>query len=442
MQSVNPFFSNQNQWLTMSSSVASNDAFSATSADESHSLPPSNKHKRPSVRSSRPTAAKLEQNTPPPNLSAASAVPRSILRTSPKYTSTTTPSKDRVEYVGLSDIDGRGEEGDILVPKRRSDAGATTAPVVRERVAEKPRRPRARGGRDTASMSKETAFQIEGYSSVLSAPMSNKTDSVKAKEEHEPLVFNALSDMMAMAGTLPSQEDIEGTPQVIEAELNFSVYDPEEYNASEEKSNGNMEHDDDDGNCSTDDHSEASTTSITEKDPGDFSEDDDDVLWSAMTNKSQDEEDEEPAPPPRAFLLFWKALAQWVTPAAVAYLDHLRSSHSEVEVAPPPPMANDVAVARYHAILAMLHVPKMAADGRRRVEHLLRRMDFSRPTPKFTSNQWQGLSAIVVDMVQWNGREASFRLEEKDSPPPACQELGMTWDEYRYLVQSSIPSFR
>jgi hypothetical protein len=417
----------------MSSSVAANDASIATKPHTAVAtdvtLHPSSNHKRPSVRSSRLTA-KRENNSLPPNSTNAS-IPRSILRASPKYT--TTVCKEPVDHAASFDEDHAPSREKVKEKGALSDVVAP--PVIRERVSEKPRRPRDRGGRGAVTVSALTsaaaALRIEGYTAG--------SDSTNEKVG-EPLVFNSLSEMMEMAGTLPSQEDVETTPQMIEAELNFSVFDPEEYEVQQNAQNAteNAENDDGVDYNAIDNDSEESTTSTTGKDPDDAS-DDDDVLWSAVTSKAGDDEEDEPAPPPRAFLLFWKALSQWVTPAAVAYLCQLRDMGRSEDETAPPHMAHDVAVARYHAILAMLQVPKMPPKGRRPVEHLLRRMDFSQPTPKFTSAQWQGLSSIVLDMVQWDGL-GSLSLSEET--PPACQALGMTWDEYRYLVQSSLPSFR
>jgi hypothetical protein len=384
------------------------------------------KHQRPKVRSS-----------PRTDSTKAASVPRSILRTSPKYTVTSSSRAAVDPVVSLE------QEKETAAPR---NSGPASPLVVRERVSEKPRRTRKERGAVTTASS---AFCIEGYTTTNQAatvPLSSDSNASHEKdihaEEDAPLVFNALSDMMALAGTLPSvEENSAATPQMIEAELNFSVFDPEDYQAHQmrarEESTGTTESDDDDDEM--DDLSVASTNSTADQDPGDASDQDEDVLWSAMTNKDVDEEAVEPASPPRAFLLFWQALAQWVTPAAVAYLDSWRggsSSGSPVEDAAPPPMAHDVAIARFHAVQAMLRMPTM--EGRRRVEPLLRRMDFSRPTPKFTTAQWQGLSAVLLDMVQWDGRAVPAALK----PPPACQTLGMTWDEYRYLVQSSLLSFR
>ena len=62
-----------------------------------------------------------------------------------------------------------------------------------------------------------------------------KQDGSKQKNQNQdensqevPLVFNSLADMMDMAGTLPSQ-DLKSTPQVVEADLEFSCMTREEF---------------------------------------------------------------------------------------------------------------------------------------------------------------------------------------------------------------------
>ena len=78
------------------------------------------------------------------------------------------------------------------------------------------------------------------------------------------------------------------------------------------------------------------------------------------------------------------------------------------------------------------------------VATLLRCLDYAQPTPKFNTIQIRALTCLLLDMVLVGTSigTASTTLSTAAVVPLPCTTLGMTWDEYNYLVQSSILSFR
>ena len=78
------------------------------------------------------------------------------------------------------------------------------------------------------------------------------------------------------------------------------------------------------------------------------------------------------------------------------------------------------------------------------VATLLRCLDYAQPTPKFNTIQIRALTCLLLDMVLVGTSigTASTTPSTAAVVPLPCMTLGMTWDEYNYLVQSSILSFR
>lgn len=309
-------------------------------------------------------------------------------------------------------------------------------------------------------------------------------------DEEQPLVLNSLADMMAMAGTLPEQEGAHqgnaasGTggaasgaasattmtasmmqaASMIEAELNFSCMDPEEYQQEQEdiflgKESIFGEDGDDDEN--TEPHSS-----------DDDEEDDDDGIFAVLGLGGGDDDDDEvvePAPPPRAFLHLWTAMAQWVTPDAVAFVrgmlqqqqqplqpDPTKFPRQQQQLASPFDRS-DVGASRCAGLMAALHLHTarcwsssglgFGAEELRAAEtalaDLVRCFDYSQPTPRLDICQTRALTCVLLDIVaqQQQQKWQQQQQREENFVPTPCQALGMTPEEYRYLVRSAILNF-
>jgi hypothetical protein len=81
-----------------------------------------------------------------------------------------------------------------------------------------------------------------------------------------------------------------------------------------------------------------------------------------------------------------------------------------------------------------------------RIAGLIRCMDFSRPTPKMNIPQLRVMTCIFLDMVSITTTTTTTTTTISTAVtttvvPKPCQTLGMTWEEYNYLVRSCLLSF-
>jgi hypothetical protein len=342
--------------------------------------------------------------------------------------------------------------------------------VVQEFVVERPKRSKTKASirqpshnNSKKSVGVKSPLEVEGYTPRTQATttfravskaaveateqttlkiVKEATDGSADDDEDEPLIFNSLADMMAMAGTLPDQDDV---PAVLEAELNFSCADPAEYMEEQQEIFLGKQHifeDDDDEN--TEPHSDEDD------------EEEDGCLFDVLGlggGGSEDDEEVEPVPPPRAFIQLWTAIAQWVTPQAVAFVRNVHANQQQQEASQhllaPSFDRSDVGASRCGGLMAALHLHTarcwnslgQPADDLRAAEtvlaDLVRCFDYSRSSPKMDIALTRALTCVLLDMVvsqQQQSREDGF-------VPGPCQALGMKPEEYRYLVRSAISNF-
>jgi hypothetical protein len=228
---------------------------------------------------------------------------------------------------------------------------------------------------------------------------------------------------------------------------------------------------------------------LFESDEEDDDDDDDDVLMDALKQHGRHritKTDVTPRSPPRAFILFWNAISQWVTPAAVEYIYQLRHTGSAA-----PSMTyqqpNDIALSRCQGLMTVIQLQTSkcwkdyiyikervhnngTSDNNNDTHHttisllrqaeqhlatLLRCLDYTLPTPKFNTIQIRALTCILLDLVMVGTILPINRVGDghhhhhyyyADDPaglvPSPCVTLGMTFVEYYTIVQSSILSFR
>ena len=400
--------------------------------------------------------------------------PKSILR-KPKYSQKvaaqeSNPSRRRVENYEPTTTNHRSsstprqqqqQQQSLVQPPVQSTVPVA---VVQDVVVERPPRKRKDKTKTTVvqqspeSAASATTMAIEGYSPKTSssssltvaaaAAASTKNDDITAQQDNddvsdEPLVFNSMADLMEKAGTLPIvDEGNSNTTEpntVLEAELEFSCVDPEDYQAMKDEEV--REHYD----------------VFLGRQPQDFladhdkenSEDEGDEgdLWDLLNNGS--DEEEVVSREPRAFLKLWEALSQWVTPEAVRYVRHLQQAQSDQEYTSdwvPQYDRSDVGASRCAGLMAMLQMhtskaleelnqsPDVLRLVERRLADLLRCFDYSRPMPNLDMACSKAMACILLDTVL-------VETQVEDCVPASCQTLGMTIEEYRYLTRSAIVNF-
>mmetsp|Transcript_21111 Transcript_21111/g.58458 ORF Transcript_21111/g.58458 Transcript_21111/m.58458 type:complete len:366 (+) Transcript_21111:3-1100(+) len=292
---------------------------------------------------------------------------------------------------------------------------------------------------------------------------------------------------------------------VVEATLNFRVLSPEEFAAQAERPDESQEQTTDDNHSDEDeDLLEMDDEGNVIIDDDDASDDDDSDnekendlggIWDLMGGGGDsDDDDEEPAEhrEPRAFLQLWKALAQWVTPEAVDYYQALRRHDSltmmdkdhhgnNVIIAQQqrPSWNNDIERSRCAGLMSLLqlYLPACWRDDwefdndderpqhqpptveRKQVEQRLaqwiRTFSFAREAPKLDGLHARALTCLFLHMVvvvvpeeSTNNKTTTTKENqmatsvEEPTVPPSCRAVGLTWEEYRHLVESAIPSFQ
>ena len=384
-------------------------------------------------------------------------------------------------------------------------------------------------------------------------------DDDPATSHEPPIVLGSLADLMQWVGTLPDEPCIYDNanppppPQALETHVQFSVMDPETFQQQQDQER--QEHyqkclghfdifgNDDDGD-GDDDHDGSTSTAAScdnddssanhhhhhhddetridqtsqenhgnpESDDDDDDDDDDEqdhdddaIFWWATDENDDNENDDNDKDPalsweqPRAFLVLWKALAQWVTPAAVQYIRSLQQQQeqqqqqNDLRQTPPPPpppppstcvqpQRTDVEASRCAGLMALLKMhttkclPQVANTvtpdtilsneevrrAERRLADLLWLFDYRRPMPKLDSRLARALTGILLDAVcgvgeggwQNDSRMVHGGVDEDDNEhcvvptaarsdgvPEFCASLGMKAEEYRYLTRSAIQNF-
>jgi hypothetical protein len=167
-----------------------------------------------------------------------------------------------------------------------------------------------------------------------------------------------------------------------------------------------------------------------------------------------------PAPRPRPFLVLWKALAQWATPQAAAYLKQSSLLNSQIRpFEPAPGYATDVAAGRLGGLHAQLRLyVRPALESLRFVEEpgrqdhrvrlawirlgdLLGRFSYESPMPDLEPPHLRALTVVLLHsalrgqegfLPAWDGGDE--RPHAQGLVPEPCAELGLSHGEYRALT--------
>lgn len=251
------------------------------------------------------------------------------------------------------------------------------------------------------------------------------------EEEEPPLIFNSLADLMEFAGTLPSNKSGEETPAMVEAKLEFTCLDPQQYETDQQ----------DDDN---EDHQDA-FGSFFGQDPNEVNV---------------------PAPPPRAFRIISDAIAQWITPQAVAYvMKDIHTNHQYHHNDDTDDDFDDVMATRCAGLMNMLkiHIPSCQNEIQKeydnhtivtmmnerqmekRLGDFLRCLDYRHPMPRLNLAITRALTTIfmvnLIQPVSTTTTSTTDKQQQQVRVPESCLAVGMNADEYRYLTRSAIRQF-
>jgi len=159
-------------------------------------------------------------------------------------------------------------------------------------------------------------------------------------------------------------------------------------------------------------------------------------------------------PETRAFLMFWEALAGWVTPDATEAVNHFRKfplNSSSVRSDEPVLESiqhdtSDIGSSRCGGLMAVvkLHLGKAIdevggnLDQKRvqeRIALLLLRFDYTRQMVKWETRMWRAFVVLLVSIVRGMPPSLASVL------PKSLKLINLMPEEYKYLAQSALLSF-
>jgi hypothetical protein len=300
----------------------------------------------------------------------------------------------------------------------------------------------------------------------------------------ERKVVRSLSELVSLASNLHAMESSSSgvtNSETIEAHMEFSCMPQEEYDdlVKQAKSSGlpiekyleSLQEDDKEGIDSKEyvNGDDEGDDDGTDQDEEDDSDDIFDFFGGALA-----EEEERPPPPLRAFMVLWNAISRWITADAVVLL---RSYKNDKFVNQEPPLTvalnaapnkitemSDICASRCAGLMNMLKINLIRSldelgystsdnytrrMAETRLGEFVQKFDFTDPMVKFNSIQWRALTIILLSIVlprhdlAYEGK-TGIVVRDEVSPelalPNTLKEVGMSVQEYKYLVDTAIPS--
>ena len=170
------------------------------------------------------------------------------------------------------------------------------------------------------------------------------------------------------------------------------------------------------------------------------------------------EEEKLEIPVERPFMMFWQTLSSWTTHLSSNMVKQWINNESNISATNEIDDFSvydktDVGYSRCNGLMAMIkmNLPKvwlainsttkpLGANDQRVIElrmgKLVRSFDFSLPVPKLNTNQWRMMTLLLLEMT-------IVRLGEQieiSHIPSIVSESGLSLEEYKYLIRSSIPT--
>lgn len=266
---------------------------------------------------------------------------------------------------------------------------------------------------------------------------------------------------------------------VLEADLEFSCMSAQEYDAmlKESETSDTFEENDTEGDEEPD--TENSGGFLDDSDEGNEDDSHDEGgLFDFFGGGDDDALVEEALPPPplRPFMVLWNALSGWITAEAVAVLrkhkSELFSSNGKEGVILETKGDGtdmhigtcDIDLSRCAGLMTMLKmnlVKALSESGynsedlytrriaENRLSEFVQCFDFSRSMVKFDMKMYRALTIILVSIVLPRhdiAYEGEAGIIVKDEPsneipfPSPLREIGVTEEEFKYLVNRAIPT--
>ena len=266
---------------------------------------------------------------------------------------------------------------------------------------------------------------------------------------------------------------------VLEADLEFSCMSAQEYDAmlKESQTSDTFEENDTEGDEEPD--TENSGGFLDDSDEGNEDDSHDEGgLFDFFGGGDDDALVEEALPPPplRPFMVLWNALSGWITAEAVAVLrkhkSELFSSNGKEGVILETKGDGtdmhigtcDIDLSRCAGLMTMLKmnlVKALSESGynsedlytrriaENRLSEFVQCFDFSRSMVKFDMKMYRALTIVLVSIVLPRhdiAYEGEAGIIVKDEPsneipfPSPLREIGVTEEEFKYLVNRAIPT--
>ena len=266
---------------------------------------------------------------------------------------------------------------------------------------------------------------------------------------------------------------------VLEADLEFTCMSAQEYDAmlKESETSETFKENDTEGDEEPD--TENTDGFLDDSDAGNEDDSDDEGgLFDFFGGGDDDSLVEEALPPPplRPFMVLWNALSGWITAEAVAVLrkhkSELFSSNGKEGVILETKGdgtdmhigTSDIDASRCAGLMTMLKMNLVKAlsesgynseDGytrriaENRLSEFVQCFDFSRSMVKFDMKMYRALTIVLVSIVLPRhdiAYEGEAGIIVKDEPsdeipfPSPLHEIGVTEEEFKYLVNRAIPT--
>jgi hypothetical protein len=305
-------------------------------------------------------------------------------------------------------------------------------------------------------------------------------NSVKIDGVEPPMkVIKTLSELIAGETTAlnaPEKQSADVNDETIEANMEFSCMSTEEYDeiVKEAASSGltidaYLKSQKIDSEPNNENENDSNSFTNNESHADDENNELNDMFDFFGAEMDEDEELIEP-PPLRPFIILWNALSCWITAEAV---EVLRKHKKEIFVKNQAPIIqtpivprkteepSDVCLSRCAGLMNMLKMNLVkslddlgysAEDGytRRvaetRLGEFVQCFDYSEAMVKFQSDMWKAITVILLYIVlprrdiAFEGRSGVIMEDETEVALPSSMRGILTIEEYKYLVDSAIPS--
>jgi hypothetical protein len=342
------------------------------------------------------------------------------------------------------------------------------------------------------SHSSKKANVVGGNAKIPVGAEKKHIGGVEKEDAEQPIkVIKTLSELFSFApeatalNASAEQQTADINNEIIEANIEFNCMSTEEYDevvkeaessglslqeyVDSRKENGESDLISDNGNDSGIDNSDQNLDGDFDDENEDEIDDENDIF--DFFSGDLGEEETMPPPPLRPFIIFWNALSNWITADAVDVLRKYKSEcfvKSEAPITQPPiegkemEEQSDICLSRCAGLMNMLKMNLVkslddlgySADddytrrlAESRLSEFIQSFDYSESMVKFQSSMWKALTVILLYIVlprrdiAFEGRSGVVMKDETElTLPSSLRDVGLSIEEYKYLVDSAIPS--